>query len=142
MNKSFISPIKKERDPWMYFLTPSLPVCTFLCMPLHAVCLSDNVSYILHSSLNAFQFVLNINQNVTFTFSVYLLKTLFTILVFSVYCLGKGLSKQLQLRQQKPHLKTFKAPGLSSQPFLQQSCCIKRGLLPNKTGLCSFNHTL
>lgn len=27
----------------MYFLTPGLPVCTFLCMPLHAVCLSDNV---------------------------------------------------------------------------------------------------
>lgn len=71
-------------------------------------------SYIPLSSLNAFQFVLNINQNVTFTFSVYLLKTLFTILGYSAYCLGKGLSKQLQLRQHKPHLKSFK----SSRPVI------------------------
>lgn len=27
----------------MYFLTPIMSVCTLVCMPLHAVCLSDNV---------------------------------------------------------------------------------------------------
>lgn len=49
------------------------------------------------------------------------------MLVVSVCCLGKGLSKQLLLRQQKPHLKTFKAPGLSSQPLLQQTLLHKKG---------------
>lgn len=142
MKKSFISPTKQERGPRMYFLTPGLPVCTFLCMPLHAVCLSDNV--FLHPFVESKRFSICPQYKPKCHLHFFGLFTLNTVynLVFSVYCLGKGLSKQLQLRQQKPHLKTFKAPGLSSRPFLQQSYCTKRGLLPNKTGLCSFNHTL
>lgn len=33
---------KHHKPPRMYFLTPSLPVCTLVCMPLHAACLSNN----------------------------------------------------------------------------------------------------
>lgn len=132
MNKSIISPPNVLPD--------AKSAC--LHLSLHASARSLFVCFFLHPFSESFQFALNINQNVTFIFSVYLLKTLFTILVYSAYCLGKGLSKQLQLRQRRPHLKSFKAPGLSSQPFLRRSYGIKRGPSPNKTGLCSFNHTL
>lgn len=51
VNKSFVSPTQSKRGPRMHSLTPSLSVYTFLNMPPHVSCLSDNV--FLHPSVKS-----------------------------------------------------------------------------------------
>lgn len=99
------------RGPRTCSLTLSLSVYTFLYPLLHVVCLSDNVFLHRLSSLNAFQIVLHIDQDVTSTFLSIYSKHCLQCYVYSRSVWAKGLSKHLQHKQ---HLKAFAAPGLSS----------------------------
>lgn len=58
---------EQERGPRTHSLTPSLSVCTFLYMPLHVLCWLTVFSNICLSSLNAVQFVLHLDLDVTLT---------------------------------------------------------------------------
>lgn len=123
VNKSFVSPTQRKREaPRTHSLTPSLSVCLHLSLysPTFGLFCLTTFPYIFLSGLKRFSICPPYTQRRQDHFSVHLLNTLFTILVYSAECLGRGgggLSKHLQLKQHKQHLKAFTAPALSSLSF-------------------------
>lgn len=80
---------EQERGPRMHSLTPSLSVYTFLYMPPHVFRLSDNVFLHLFVKPKWFSICPPYRLRCHPHFSVHLLKTLFTIRVYSAECLGE-----------------------------------------------------
>ena len=124
VNKSFVSPIQSERGaPRTHSLTPSLSVCLstpFSVRPHLWFVLSDNVS--LHLFVRP-KTIFNLS-------SIYTKKARSLFGPFTQHIVydtglfrrvsgegGGGLSKHLQLKQHKQHLKAFTAPALSSLSF-------------------------
>lgn len=92
---------EQERGPRTHSLTPSLSVCTFLYMPLHVLCWPTVFSNICLSSLNAVQFVLPLDFDVTL--ALLSINFVYNDDLFCGVSEGKDYSNSCSREQQKQH---------------------------------------